>query len=256
MKKEYNIYALNYAGPLKSSGAFIMWNKDWDKIVERNYYIWCISSDRENIIVDAGVSPQLANKIKLKNYVSPAEMLMRINIKAGDIDKVILSHLHFDHANGVSLFPNATFYIQKDEYHFWTKDPIATRPPFAFYLDNTANDYLKSIKPTGRIHLVEGDQKILPGIECLLTPGHSFANQAVTVNTEKGTAILGSDCGHFFRNYQEDWPSMLIVDLVKWMKSYDKLRSRVSSPDLLFPGHDPLMSQNYPEVAEGVTQLV
>jgi len=49
---------------------------------------------------------------------------------------------------------------------------------------------------------------------------------------------------------------MLIVDLVKWMKSYDKLRSRVSSPDLLFPGHDPLMSQNYPEVAEGVTQLV
>jgi hypothetical protein len=33
MGKEYKIYALNYAGPLKSSGAFIMWNKDWDKII-------------------------------------------------------------------------------------------------------------------------------------------------------------------------------------------------------------------------------
>ena len=112
------------------------------------------------------------------------------------------------------------------------------------------------MKKTGRIQLVESDQEILLRIECLLAPGHSIANQAVAVNTKRGTAILGSDCGHFFRNYQEDWPSMLIVDLVKWMRSYDKLRSRVSSMDLLFPGHDPLMSKNYPEIAEGVTQLV
>lgn len=256
MIKEYKIYALKYAGPLKSSGAFIMWNKDWDKVVDRNYYIWCINNDGENIIVDTGVSPQLANELKLKNYVSPADMLLRINVKTSDVNKVILTHLHFDHVNGVSLFPNANFYIQKEEYLFWTEDPIANRPPFAFYLDKTSNDYLKSIEKTKRIKLVEGDQEILPGIECLLTPGHSIANQAVAINTKKGTVILGSDCGHFFRNYQEDWPSMLIVDLVKWMKSYDKLRSRVSSMDLLFPGHDPLMSKNYPEVAKGITRLL
>jgi erythromycin esterase-like protein len=79
--------------------------------------------------------------------------------------------------------------------------------------------------------------------------------QAVAVNTAKGTAILGSDCAHIFRNYQEDWPSAIIVDLVGWMKTY-KLRARASSIDLLFPGHDPIMSENYPELAEGVTRLV
>ncbi len=221
MVKEYKIYALKYAGPLKSLGAFIMWNMDWDKVVDRNYYIWCIKGNGENIIVDTGITPKLANQLKLTGYVNPAEVLSRININANEVNKVIVSHLHFDHSNGVSLFLNATFYIQQEEYRFWTRDPIATRPPFAFYLDNDSNGYLKSIEKTRRIQFVEGDHEILPGIECLLAPGHSIANQAVAVNTEKGTAIIGSDCGHFFRNYQEDWPSIFIIDLVKWMKSYD-----------------------------------
>ena len=40
------------------------------------------------------------------------------------------------------------------------------------------------------------------------------------------------------------------------MRSYDKLRKKASSPDLLFPSHDLLMSTNYPEVAKDVTRLV
>jgi hypothetical protein len=78
----------------------------------------------------------------------------------------------------------------------------------------------------------------------------------VAVNTAKGTAILGSDCGHLFRNYEEEIPSCFIVDLVAWMKTYDKLKSKVSSLDLLFPGHDMKMFTDYPKVAEDITRLV
>jgi len=256
MKNEYEIYALKFAGPLTSSGALIMWNKDWEKIVTRNYYIWCIKGCGETIIVDAGVTPALAKKLKLNGYSSPAEVLSRIDVKADEVRKVIISHLHFDHSNGASLFPNATFYIQEAEYLFWVKNQIASRPPFRFFLDEISNTYLRSLEGTDRLSLLKGDQEIVPGIECLLTPGHSFANQAIAVNTNKGTAIIGSDCGHFFRNYQEDWPGAFILNMVEWMKTYDKLRTKVSSMDLLFPGHDPIMSKDYPEIAEGVTQLV
>ena len=83
-----------------------------------------------------------------------------------------------------------------------------------------------------------------------------MALQSVAVNTLKGTAIIGSDCAHVFRNYREDWPSALIVDLVGWMRTYDKLRERASSPDLLFPGHDRLMLKNYPAVVKDITRLV
>jgi glyoxylase-like metal-dependent hydrolase (beta-lactamase superfamily II) len=256
MINEYEIYALKYAGPSTSSGARIMWNKDWDKVVSSNCYLWCIKGGDETIIVDTGVTLPLAIKMKLPGYSSPTELLSRIDVKADEVQKIITTHLHFDHSNGVSLFPNATFFLQEAEYHFWVKDPIASRPPFNISMNDSSNAYLESLEGSERLSLLKGDQKILPGIECLLAGGHTIANQAVAVNTNKGTAILGSDCGHFFRNYREDWPSVFITDLVKWMKTYNKLRAKVSSIDLLFPGHDPIMFEDYLKIAEGVTQLV
>jgi glyoxylase-like metal-dependent hydrolase (beta-lactamase superfamily II) len=252
----YEIYALKYAGPFTSSGAFLMWLKDWEKVEERNYYIWCIKGARHTVVVDTGVSPDLAEEKKLNGYVSPVDVLSRIGVKADDVRHVVLTHIHWDHASGVTLFPTATFYVQEAEYAFWLKDPIAKRPALRQLSHLPANTHLASLEKTSRLALLRGDQKILPGIQCLLAPGHTIALQAVAVNTAAGTAILGSDCAHFFRNYKEDWPSALIFDLRAWMKTYEKLRARVSSLDLLFPGHDPIMSRNYPTVAEGVTRLV
>jgi glyoxylase-like metal-dependent hydrolase (beta-lactamase superfamily II) len=136
------------------------------------------------------------------------------------------------------------------------KDPIAKRPPLALYFDEMLKPDIETIDKEGRLTLINGDHTILPGIECLLAPGHSIALQAVAVNTAKGTAILGSDCAHVFKNYQQDWPSALIIDMVAWMRSYDKLKSKVSSLELLFPGHDVLMASGYPKVAEDITRLV
>ena len=253
---EYEIYALKYAGPFVRTGAHLLWYRDWDKIEKINYYIWCIRGAGETVVVDAGVTPQIARERELDGYVSPAEVLARINVEADEVRHVVITHMHFDHAGGVSLFPRATFYIQEDEYRFWHENPIAARPPFRQVSDPASNAYLASLEGTDRLVLLKGDRQILPGIQCLLSPGHTVALQTVAVDTPKGTAIVGSDCAHVFRNYTEDWPSCLIVDLVGWMKTYDKLRERVSAPDLLFPGHDRLLLDNYPQVAKDVTRLV
>ena len=252
----HHIYALKYAGPFTSSGAFLMWLKDWDKTVMRHYYIWVITGDHDPVVVDAGISPKLAREKSLNGYVSPVEVLRRMDMKANEIRHVILTHLHWDHADGISLFPNATVYVQEREYRFWTEDPIALRPPFQHVYSQDITLHLKKLEASGQLRLIKGDKEILPGITCLLAPGHSVGLQAVAVETEKGTAILGSDCAHTFRNYKEDWPSTLITDLVAWMKSYEKLRKRCGSMDLLFPGHDTKMRENYPEIAEDVTRLV
>jgi glyoxylase-like metal-dependent hydrolase (beta-lactamase superfamily II) len=252
----YEIYALKYAGPFVRTGAHLMWYRDWDTLEKINYYIWCIKGDGETVVVDTGVTPALARERELEGYVNPAEVLARIDVKAQEVEHVVITHMHFDHANGVSLFPRATFYIQEDEYRFWTEDPVAVRPPFASVSDTASTDYLSSLAGTGRLALLQGDQQIMPGIQCVLAPGHTPALQAVAVNTAKGTAILGSDCAHVFRNYHEDWPSVLIVDLVGWMKTFDKLREKASAPDLLFPGHDRRMLDDYPPVAPDIVRLV
>ena len=252
----YEIFALKYAGPFTSSGALIMWMKDWDEVVERNYYLWCLKSPESTIVVDAGVSPLMAQEKNLGGYVSPAEVLKRIDVNADKVQHVILTHIHWDHAGGLSLFPNATVYVQQDEYQFWMNDPIAKRPPFGFFGVEMLKKDIETIEKENRLVLVDGDHQLFPGVECLLTPGHSLGLQSVAVNTAKGTAILGSDCAPYFENYKQDWPSNLIIDMVALMRSYDKLKSKVASQELLFPGHDPLMSQHYPEIEKDVTRLV
>lgn len=252
----YEIYALKFAGPFTSSGALLMWMKDWEKISERNYYLWCLKSPENTILVDAGVSPKLAHERNLSGYVSPAQLLEGIGVIAEEVEHVILTHLHWDHVDGLDLFPNAQVHVQKAERDFWLHDKTADSPPFTFFLNDKTRSVCKSIEASGRMRLVDGDHQILPGIECLLAPGHSIALQAIAVNTVKGLAILGSDCAHLFKNYRENWPSTLIIDMVAWVHSIEKLKSRVSSPELLFPGHDPLMSSNYPEIVQGVTRLV
>ncbi len=253
---EHQIYAVKYAGPFTSSGALLMWLKDWEKVVKRNYYIWYLEGTGGPVIVDAGVSPQLAGEKNLAGYVNPAEVLLRIGIKADEVQHVVITHMHWDHSSGASLFPKAIFYVQKEEYRFWLKDPIVSYLPFKQFSDDASNAYLASLEGTGRLVLLNGEQEILPGIRCLLAPGHSVALQAVAVETAKGIAILGSDCAHTFRNYRENWPSSFIMDLVAWVRTYDMLREKASSIDLMFPGHDAMMSENYPEVAKDITKLV
>jgi glyoxylase-like metal-dependent hydrolase (beta-lactamase superfamily II) len=252
----YEIYAVKYAGPLASSVAMAFWNTDWDQKIERNYYIWVVKGKDETLIVDCGMSPALAGEAQISGYVNPLEVLARMGIDGSKVKRVVATHVHFDHIGGMELFREATFYIQETEFDFWVKDPLAKKPPFLKLTDPVGNNYLAALEGTERLIIVRGDQEILPGIELLLAPGHTSGLQAVAVNTAKGTAILGSDCGHLFRNYEEEMPSCFITDLPAWMRTYDKLKSKVSSLSLLFPGHDVKMATQFPSVAEGITRLV
>lgn len=252
----YEIYALKYAGPFVRSWAFLMWLRDWERTEMINYYIWCLKGPDETVVVDAGVAPDMARERELEGYVSPAEVLSRIGVKAEDVRHIIITHMHWDHVSGVTLFPNATFYVQEMEYSFWMHDPVAKKPPFIELLDEDSRASMASLEGTGRLVLVEGDREILHGVRCILAPGHTPALQALAVSTARGTAVLGSDCAHLFQNYRERWPSVLITDMAAWLKSYDKLASIASAPDLLFPGHDTRMLQNYPQIAEDIARLV
>ncbi len=252
----YEIYALKYGGPYTRPASMVNWFQDMDKNIQINYYIFAIRGERETVVVDCGVDPELAKARNLAGYVNPAEALKRIDIDAQKLKYLVVSHIHFDHISGIKLFPRATIFVQEKEFNFWMKNPIAQRAPFLHVTDPVANRYLAKLEGKKRLQLVRGDKKILPGIELLLVPGHTIGLQAVAVNTTKGTAIVGSDLAHTFSSYRTDIPSAIITDMITWMKSYDKIRTKVSSPELLFPGHDLALLENYPKVAEDVSRLV
>jgi glyoxylase-like metal-dependent hydrolase (beta-lactamase superfamily II) len=238
----------------------VLWNRGYDENIDRNYYIWVIKGKEETIVVDTGVGVTLAAERKLKGYINPVKALERIGVNGSNVTKVIITHIHWDHVGGMEMFPDAfpkaTFYVQKKEFDFWKSNSAARKAPFEEVADHLAFKILADLEGTNRLVLPCGDQKILPGVELLLTPGHTIALQSVAVNTAKGTAILASDCAHLARSFKEDIPSCLIVDMIGWMGSYDKLRAKATNMDLMFPGHDVWMLQAFPKVAEDVTRLV
>ncbi len=254
----YEIYALKYAGPFLSKLALLRWNEGWEEEVERNYYIWAIKGKEGFTVVDTGVGITMAAAMKLKGYVNPVDVLARIGADESKVTKVVITHIHFDHAGGMEMFPaafpRAVFYVQRKEFAFWTRNPIAKKAPFAAVTDDMAIETLVSMEASNRLVLVDGDREIMPGMELLLAPGHTVGMQAVAVTTAAGPAIVASDCAHVAKSFRDDIPSYFITDLAALMKTYDKLRARAST-DLIFPGHDALMLNNYPLVAEDVTRL-
>ena len=256
----YEIYALKYAGPFRSSLAMLLWNEGWNEEIDRNYYIWVIKGKDENMIVDTGTGVTVAAQRKLKGYVNPVDVLARIGVNGTNVNKVIITHIHFDHVGGIEMFPTAfpkaKFYVQKKEFDFWTKDPLAKRRPFVGITDAAANETVAAMEKSDRLVIVNGDTPIMPGIELLLAPGHTIGLQTIAVATAKGRAIVASDCAHIARSFKDDIPSCLITDMLAWLKSYDMLRAKASSIDLIFPGHDARMLTDYPKVAEDVTRLV
>jgi len=257
--EEYEVYAIKYAGPFTSKLAMVLWMEGWDQEIERNYYFWAIrAKSGETTLVDTGTGPTEANRRKLKNYVNPVDALARLKVKPDEVTRVVITHIHFDHVGGMEIFPKAfpkaKFYVQRKELDFWIRNPIAKRRPFQGITDPIANKALASLEGTKRLVVVDGDKSIAPGMTLLLAPGHTVGLQAVMVNTAKGKVILASDCAHIHRSFKEDIPSCLITDMVAWLKSYDKLRSKTEI-DLIFPGHDVMMLEQFPKVAEDVTRL-
>ena len=252
----YEIYALKYAGPFVRPASMVTWFQDMDKTTEINYYIFAIREGSQTVVVDCGCAPKLARERNLNGYVNPTEVLKRIDIDAQRVRHVVATHIHFDHISGVELFPQATIYVQEREFLFWMKNPIAKRAPFLHTTDPIGNRYLAKLEGTKRLKLIRGDKKILPGVELLLAPGHTIGLQVVAVHTAKGIAIVGSDAAHLFSSFRTDIPSAIITDMIAWMKSFDKIRAKASSIDLIFPGHDLALLTNYPKVAEDVVRLV
>ena len=209
-----------------------------------------------------------------------AQGLDRIGYGFKDVNRIVVSHGHVDHYGAAVWVQERMGRTIPVMIHSADAGKVLESSPDLVTMFERNNRYLMSLgiplavleEIMGAVHRESGFGRrlaevtpLLPGdifrckhttLEVLHMPGHTPGLQAVAVRTGAGTAIIGSDCGHLFRNYEEDWPSTLIVDLAAWMKTYDKLKSKVASAKLLFPGHDPLMLKNYPKVADGVARLV
>jgi len=151
------------------------------------------------ILLDSGLGNRLDEELVLAYRVSAPwkleEILDKLGIGRKDIDHVVLSHGDFDHAGGLVMdgpggeteptFPRAIVHVQRREW----EDILAPHRRSAEAYDAAA---ISQILPD-RLHLVDGDATIAPGIGLRLSGGHTRGHQVVEIRSGGDFAVYLGD---------------------------------------------------------------
>ena len=118
----YEVYALSYGVYPSFPVSALLAGADKDRKIDLQMMIWLVKGPGgRNILVDTGCYHEHVVKGKgIKNLIKASEAIAKLGLAATDITDVIITHMHWDHADGMDLFPNAKIWIQKDEYVYYT----------------------------------------------------------------------------------------------------------------------------------------
>ncbi len=199
-------------------------------------FCWYIEGGGKRVLVDTG-----ANAFHMKKYRgfdgrdinSFEDALMKVGLKPEDIDLVIQTHLMMDHCSNTRKCSNARVVVQQKELEF----ALCPHPILAA-------TYIRELFMGLAFHLVDGYAEILPGIELIPVPGHSPGCQAVSVNTERGKAVISGMCT-LKENYEPPEgvreimpviPPGIHLDAVEAFNSALKVKGMA---DIVIPNHEP-----------------
>ncbi len=170
-----------------------------------------------SILVDTAygdkLSPKTRHLLGLQREASLLERLARMGIAPEEIDIVVNTHLHADHAAGntalvdgrfVPAFPRAEYWVQGQEWEDANHPNERTR---ATYLAEN----LRPLAEHNVLHLLHGGAEVVPGVRCLLTPGHTPGHQMLVLGEgDRQAWFLGDACSVAIQ-----------LERIAWVPAYD-----------------------------------
>jgi glyoxylase-like metal-dependent hydrolase (beta-lactamase superfamily II) len=161
---------------------------------------YLVQTKRQNILVDAGLGNKLNAKWRdiyaVKKDGALVDELAKLGLAPRDVDVVILTHLHFDHAGGATTrdeegvlritFPKATYLVQRRDWAAATHPNERTRGGFQ------PEDFLP-LREAGRLRLLDGDHFVNKIVSTVVTGGHTTAHQVVRVASRRRVGYFPGD---------------------------------------------------------------
>ncbi len=185
--------------------------------------------------LDGGVGPGVAinTPISFEEGENLEHQLALCGVTPDEIDYVVISHLHYDHAGKISLFKNAKIVVQRKEL------------AFALMFAQTVSEkavYVKADFDVGaNWMLLDGDYELLPGIKILSVPGHAEGLQCLMVDLDNtGSVLFTSDASYTALNWGPPArPAGVLHDSKSYHASLEKLRKIANEKNatVIF-GHD------------------
>lgn len=215
-----------------------------------------LKSPNNNILIDTGNGRDFVAKYGEKLGSKFAEMyniddkgptllksLAHHGLTPEDINHVILTHLHFDHAGGattekngklVPTFPNAQYWVQKENLETAQKPNLRERA--SYYPAN-----FQPLIENGVLKLLEGStENFLPGISALVSDGHTKAQQMIKVTDGQKTILYCGDVVPTSSHVRVPWLMGYDLHPLTLMEEKQKYLSEAAEKSwYLFFEHDP-----------------
>ncbi|MGD7007492.1 YtnP family quorum-quenching lactonase [Metabacillus sp. 84] len=189
-----------------------------------------VQKDGINLLVESGIGNGRLTEKQLRNYgvneeSKAEESLKELGLSPSDIDIVLLTHLHFDHATGLSkekdgelqsVFPNAKLITSETEWNEMRNPNIRSKN--TYWKENW-----KAIED--QVEPFTGRKEVLPGITMIHTGGHSDGHSILLFEDQGETAVHMADLmpTHAHENVlwvlaYDDYPMTSIEQKEKWLK--------------------------------------
>ncbi|MEE9231701.1 MAG: MBL fold metallo-hydrolase [Acidobacteriota bacterium] len=157
------------------------------------------TADR-TILVEAGLGrslpPGFGEHLACEEVGRLEERLAELDVGAADVDVLILSHLHFDHAGGATwlaedgrwhpTFPNAEVWVQRGEWENACRPNERTRAAYR-------PESLRPLEAEGRVRFLDGPVTVAPGVRLEVLGGHTPHMMGVWVEAAGATVFFASD---------------------------------------------------------------
>lgn len=241
----FELYALHYAvhSGRRASDNFLDADPH-ETGVDLHYFVWLARRESEIYVIDTGFSQAAAAARGRTLLRRPAEALKLLGVDAAEVEQVIVTHLHYDHAGTLTDFPKAQFHIQVAEAAYAT-GPCMCNPKTraTFDVENIVN-YVRTLF-AGHVTFHEGDVRLAPGLWLHKIPGHTAGLQSVRVFTRRGWVVIASDATHLYANMARKNPFPIFHDERALLKGFERIAELAPSLDHIVPGHDPAVMRAY-----------
>jgi N-acyl homoserine lactone hydrolase len=232
------LFVFHAGGDFAPRGFYDPLDDDPTEIVYGPYLFFLVEHPQGRVLFDTGLHPKWrdaestgALRIEVSAALGVVEQLATIGVSPSDVQHVVQSHLHFDHAGGLQHFVHANIYVQERELRFAYWPAVYQRD--LYDRDDFDRDH-KWVELDGS-HDVFGDGalRIIP------TPGHTPGHQSLIVELASGPVVLAADVSYLSTKMRERRLAGVVWSPDETVATWRKLEGleRTTGATLLFT-HD------------------
>ena len=180
--------------------------------------------------------------------------LEQINVDPSEVDYVVASHLHLDHAGCLEYFTNATVIVHDDELN-GTMQTYARNQKAGAYIWADIDAWIKNDLSWKTIKPYEDNLEIVKGVKVLnFGSGHAWGMIGLEVETQElGTLILASDAIYTAESMGDILkPPGILYDSIGWARSVEKIKRLAKEKNAqIWFGHDGNQFEGFRKSTDG-----